>query len=80
MKIAKVKQMIKLIEQEGANQLMLLLLEYSQPDIHKNIHISTIEEFTDNLRSMIPDNKDPKQRDIEDLIDEIKDEIQRGES
>lgn len=73
MKLYKVKQLLKLTEQEGVNQLLLLLLEYNQPDIHRNCHIVTLEEFTRHLQSQLPvDDKGSKQRDIEDLIDAIK--------
>ena len=75
MKPHKLKQMIKLIEQEGTNQLLLLLLEYNQPDIHRNAHMVTLDEFTEYLRKQLPMDKPPKQVDIEDSIAEIKKEL-----
>lgn len=72
MKVNKLKQYIKLMEQEGINQILLLLLEYNQPDIHRNAHMVTLDEFIESLRKQLPVESNPKQVDIEDSIAEIK--------
>lgn len=77
MKPAVVKKYIKLIEQEGTNQLLLLLLEY-RDRVHprpKEFYIDTIQRFTEHLRKQLPVDKPPKQVDIEDSIAEIKKEL-----